>query len=149
MWRGSRFLALGSSALLASASALHVAWGLGSSWPMRDRRALANEVAGSAEMPSPQACFVVGAVLAGAAAVVAGVGGDRPAARLARASVATGLIVRGLAGLTGRTGLLVSWTPSDHFSEVDRRRYGPLCLGTGAAVAASMITGRGVCGAVH
>ncbi len=53
--------------------------------------------------------------------------------------MAAALIVRGLTGLTGTTGRLVSWTPSDHFVEIDRRRYGPLCLGTGAAVAASMI----------
>jgi Protein of unknown function (DUF3995) len=144
MGNGARLLALGSSAVLASVSALHVAWGFGSSWPFPDRDALAHEVAGTAEMPSPASCFVVGTALAGAAAVAAGVGGDQRLARLARASVAAALIIRGLTGLTGTTGRLVSWTPSGHFTEIDRRRYGPFCLGTGAAVAASMIRSRAV-----
>jgi hypothetical protein len=134
----SRLMALGSSAALASLSALHLAWGAGSSWPLEDRRALADKVAGTAEMPSAQACFAVAGALAGAAVVVAG-GTPAPAARLARAAVAATLIGRGLTGLTGSTGRIVPWVPSDHFVQLDRRRYGPLCLGIGMAIAASMV----------
>lgn len=139
-------LALGGSAVLASISALHLAWGAGSSWPATDRRTLAEEIAGKTEMPPPHACFAVAGALAGAAAIVAGLGGERPLARFARGAVAATMLVRGVTGITGSTRLLVSWTPSDHFNALDKRRYGPLCLAIGSAVAASMITARGAAG---
>jgi hypothetical protein len=143
MITASRLLALGSSAALACASALHLSWGAGSSWPARDRRALADAAAGREEVPSALACFVVGGALAGAAAVVAGAGGRSTPARLARTAVATALIARGVTGVTGTTGRLAPWTPSARFVRLDRRRFGPLCLGIGAAVAASVITAPG------
>ncbi len=124
---------------MVAASALHVAWGVGSSWPYRDRRSLAEGVAGTARMPPPAACFTIGGGLAAAAAVVAGVGGRRPSAQLARSAVAAAFLIKGVAGVTGTTRYLVPWTPSEQFRQLDRRRYGPLCLGIGGAVVASML----------
>src|SRR5579859_3888278 len=80
--------------------------------PKSDGRSRA--VAGTAEMHSPASCFVVGTALAGAAAVV---GGDRRLARLARASVAAVLIVRG-SDLPGRYHRPArAWTLSEHFGD--------------------------------
>lgn len=91
-------------------------------------------VAGTDEMPPAAACFVVGGALAAAAALVGGVGGQRGLARLARTGVAVGLTCRGLTGVLGRTGLLVPWTPSLRFQDMDRRAYGPLCLALGVSI---------------
>lgn len=85
-------------------------------------------------MPPAAACFAVGAGLATAAALVAGVGGQRRPVRLARTGVAVGLLLRGLTGVTGRTELLVPWTPSLRFQDIDRRAYGPLCLALGILI---------------
>jgi hypothetical protein len=73
----------------------------------------------------------------GAAGVVGGGGGDRPVARLARAGIAAGFLVRGVAGVTGNTRLLVGWTPAPRFVRLDRRYYGPLCLAIAATAARS------------
>jgi hypothetical protein len=127
---------LGGAAVLAGLAGLHLAWGRGSSWPMRTRRTLSAAVAGTDRIPSPGACFAMTGVLGTAAAIAGGVGGRRPLARLARAGVAAGFLGRGLTGVTGRTGLLVPWTPSAHFVELDRRFFGPLCLGIAALVVA-------------
>lgn len=127
---------LGAS-LLAGAAALHVVWGRGSSWPAADRRALADVVAGTEEVPDARACLAVATLLAGAAGTVAA----RPAGpvgRTARGCIAAVLAVRGLTGLTGTTGLLVPWTPSIRFVELDRRCHGPLCLAIAALVASDL-----------
>jgi hypothetical protein len=123
--------------LLAAAAALHVVWGTGSSWPAATRRGLADAVAGTEVFPDRAACFTVAAALAGAAGTVA-VGPDGPAGRAARACVAGGLAVRGVAGLTGSTRLLVPWTPSPRFVALDRRLHGPLCLVIAALVATDL-----------
>ena len=68
------------------------------------------------------------ALLAAAAALVAGAGGSHPLARVGRAGVAATLLGRGLAGLTGNTHRLVGWRTSPEFERLDRRYYGPLCL---------------------
>jgi hypothetical protein len=36
--------------------------------------------------------------------------------------------IRGALGLAGRTDLLVPWSTSARFREIDRRFYGPLCV---------------------
>jgi len=121
--------------VLAAASVVHATWALGGSWPAADRRSLAESVAGSAEMPGALACGVVSAALAAAAALTAGVGADHSVAVLSRAAVAAALLARAGTGLAGRTGLLVPWTPSQHFVELDRRLYGPVCGVVGTLVA--------------
>jgi hypothetical protein len=135
--RFARILPAAGAGALAALSALHLAWAAGSTWPMADGRALADVAAGSAEMPGRADCVVVGSGLAVAATLVAGVGGARRPVRLARAAIAAGFLVRGLAGLTGQTRRLVSWTPGAHFQRLDRRYYGPLCLLLSAAAASS------------
>jgi hypothetical protein len=37
-------------------------------------------------------------------------------------------------GVTGWTVLLVPWTPSRHFQNLDRRFYGPFCLALGGSI---------------
>ncbi len=86
-------------------------------------------------MPGALACGVVSAALAAAAALTAGVGADHPVAVLSRAAVAVALLARAGTGLAGRTGLLVPWTPSQHFVDLDRRLYGPVCGVVGTLVA--------------
>ncbi|MGY1745024.1 DUF3995 domain-containing protein [Blastococcus sp. SYSU D00695] len=125
-----------AAALLGGAAVLHAVWATGSAWPARDRRRLAEHVAGTEEFPAPAACLTVAGLLAGAAAVVAR-RAPGPPARAARACVAGVFAVRGVAGMGGATGALVPWTPSPRFVELDRRFYGPLC----ATVAALVVAG--------
>jgi hypothetical protein len=108
---------LASAALLAI-SGLHVAWGLGASWPRIDR-----EPAGS------MACFAVAGLLGVAAGLVAG--RPRRAPRLSRhgARAVTGVLAtRGAFGMAGRTDLLASGASSERFRSMDRRVYSPVCL---------------------
>jgi hypothetical protein len=132
-----RAVPLAGAAVLAGLSALHLAWAAGSAWPARSRSELSAVMAGRSEVPGPVACVVVATGLAGAAGLVGGVGGDRPLARLARAGIAAGFVVRGVAGVTGNTRLLVSWTPASRFVRLDRRYYGPLCLAIAATAVRS------------
>lgn len=131
-------LSIPTSLVLAGIAGLHALWGAGGAWPAGDRRQLADAVAGSEEVPSAAACFAVTGVLLAAATLVAGAGGQRPLARLARAGIAAGLLVRGTAGVTGATALLVPWSPSPSFQALDRRWYGPLCLALGSSIALAM-----------
>jgi len=135
--RSNRY-ALAAAAGLAAVSALHAAWATGSCWPAVDRRSLADTVAGARDMPGPAACLAVSAALAAAAAVTAGVGGEQPLAVTARAAVAVTLSARAATGLTGGTHLLVPWTPSARFVDLDRRLYGPCCGLLAALVAAGL-----------
>lgn len=88
-------------------------------------------------MPPAAACFGAAGALVVAAGLVAGAGGQRRPVRLARAGVATGLLIRGVLGVTGLTRLLVPWTPTANFRNLDRWRYGPLCLTLGLSIWAS------------
>ena len=123
---------------LAALGVLHVVWATGSPWPARDRHRLAQLVAGTETMPGPARCAAVACGLATSAALVAGVGGEHSIARVARAVVCGAFLVRGGAGLTGTTHHLVSWAPAAEFVRRDRRWYGPLCLGIGAAIAPTL-----------
>lgn len=128
-----------TSSTLAALSALHTGWGLGASFPFASREQLADSVAGTSEVPGPPECFAVAALLTGAAALVADVAPVGPTTRrIGLAGVALVLGGRGAAGVAGRTGSIVPWTPSAHFDRLDRRYYGPLCLllAAGALVSA-------------
>jgi hypothetical protein len=106
------------SAGLGAISALHVAWGLGASWPRIDR-----------EPAAPEACFAVAGVLGVAAGLVAG--HPRRAPRLSRLgarAVSGVLATRGAFGMAGRTDLLASGASSERFRRMDRRVYSPVCL---------------------
>jgi len=137
--RPPRLLALTGAAGLATAAGLHAAWATGSSWPATDRTRLADSVAGTPAMPEPSACWAVAATLAAAAGVTAGAGGQHQLAVLARAGVTAALLARAATGLTGRTHLLVPWTPSQHSVHLDRRVYGPTCAILGTLTATSLL----------
>lgn len=118
---------------LAAIGGIHVAWGLGSSFPFTSKRELSDAVIGSAAVPSPGACYAVAAALFAASALVA----DAPVAprkirRLGRRVVGVVLGVRGIAGLVGRTDVLSPGSASPRFRSLDRRYYSPLCLALAA-----------------
>ncbi|MCE9623532.1 MAG: DUF3995 domain-containing protein [Actinomycetia bacterium] len=117
---------------------LHVAWGRGSSVPFRSRSELADAVVGSDSVPPPPACYAVAAALAGAAALLLDVPiAPRPVRRLGRRVAAGVLLVRGVAGASGRTDLLVPGSVSPRFRRLDRRFFAPLCLALAAGAAAA------------
>ena len=126
---------------LAALASLHVAWGAGASFPARDRDQLAMAVAGIDVVPPRRECWAVGGLLATAACLVLDVGSWPAAARRTGVIVAAGVLgLRGLAGLTGRTSVLVPWEPAPRFVELDRRSYGPLCMALAAGTASSLRT---------
>ena len=134
-----------SMALLAIAG-LHVVWASGSSWPLPDGAALADEVAGrpDADPPSPTACLVVAGLLAAAAAFVAGRPRRLPGfSRLGAAGVVVALATRGGLGLAGRTDLLAPDSVSERFRTRDRRVYSPLCLALAALSLPAAMGGSG------
>jgi hypothetical protein len=131
---------LATATALAGLAGLHALWATGSSWPSSDRAALASTIAGTQPMPGTRECVQVAGALAVASGLVAGVGGDRRLARLGRAGVATVLLGRGLAGVSGNTHRLVPWVPDAEFVRRDRRYFGPLCLALGAVAALSVRT---------
>lgn len=137
--RPAQLPALAGAAGLAAAAGLHAAWATGSSWPAPDRTRLADSVAGTPTMPPAAACWAVAATLAAAASITAGAGGQHRLAVLARAGAATALLLRAATGLTGRTRLMVPWTPSQHFVHVDRQVYGPICALLGSLTASSLL----------
>jgi hypothetical protein len=56
--------------VLAALAVLHLGWGLGSAFPFRSRRELADAVVGSSRVPPPTACFAVAGALATGTALV-------------------------------------------------------------------------------
>ena len=124
-----------ASVALLGLSGLHVAWATGSSWPLPDREALADTVAGrpGEPFPGPAACIAVAALMAAGAAALAG--HPRPAPRLSRAGSAAVTVAfgaRGLLGLAGRTDLVSPGSASPRFRRLDRHGYAPLCLAIAA-----------------
>jgi hypothetical protein len=118
-----------TSAALAGIGSLHIAWGLGSSFPFRTRTELADAVIGSDAVPSAAACHAVAVALFVASGLVADVPiGPRLLRRVGRTVVAGVLAVRGVAGLMGRADLLSPGSVSTRFRTLDRRFYSPLCL---------------------
>ena len=141
-------------ALLASAIALvllllailHAVWGFGSTWPEANAEALAKRVAGFKginRMPRPAACFFVAALLAFAALISLAAVGIAPTSYphwlvlTALSAVAAVFTLRGLAAYSSR------WrerTPEQPFAHLDRRLYGPFCLGLGVAMTIIVFT---------
>jgi hypothetical protein len=125
---------------LVGIAGLHALWAGGSAWPAPDRDTLANVVAGhdGGAVPSGAACVSVAALLAIAAAFVAGQPRRLPhLQRAGAAGVAVALAVRGSLGLAGRTDLISPGSTSPRFRQLDRRYYSPLCLSLAAAAASS------------
>jgi hypothetical protein len=119
---------------LGAAGALHLAWALGSTFPARSSRELADLVGGTDAMPGPTACAAVAGALA-ISAVGVSTRGTWPR-RIATMTAAT-LIGRGVGGLVvSATG---TGSATARFRYWDLRLYSPLCLalGAGAALAAT------------
>jgi hypothetical protein len=114
---------------LVAIAGLHVAWGLGSSFPFRTRQELADSVVGTDEMPSLRACVTVAVLLVVAALTVARI---VPLPKLLRTValrvIASTLATRGVAGALGRTSVLSPGSDSASFTRLDKRLYAPLCL---------------------
>ena len=123
-----------AAATMAVLGAIHVAWGAGSSFPARDRAALAETASGRpGQPPGPAACFAVAGLLFSAAALTAGLPRRRSRfRRLGAATVTATFLFRGLLGVSGRTQALFPDADSDRFRGLDRRYYGPLCLAIAA-----------------
>jgi hypothetical protein len=118
-----------TSAALAGIGSLHIAWGLGSSFPFRTHTELADTVIGCEVVPSPAACHAVAVALFVASGLVVDLPiGPRSLRRFGRGVVVGVLAVRGAAGLCGRTELLSPGSTSTRFRSLDRRFYSPLCL---------------------
>jgi hypothetical protein len=124
---------------LFAIAALHVAWGLGSSFPFESREELADSVVGTDEVPSLQACIAVASLLALSAALVADlVPLPNRLRTFALRIVSAVLATRGVAGAIGRTSTLSPGSESPAFVRWDKRFYSPLCLSLAAGVRRSI-----------
>lgn len=123
---------------LAGIGLMHLAWAIGISWPAPNRARLAEAVVGGDEMPGPVPCVTVGLGLLGAGAVVGGVGGTGRLVTLAHLGIASGLVVRGVAGGVAAAKALDLPGMHPRFAELDRRVYRPLCLALGSMVAVAV-----------
>ena len=135
-----RSTAITTASVLAGIGALHVAWGFGSSFPFRDRAALADTVVGNDAVPGRGASLAVAGLLGLAAGLVADALPVAPTfRRVGVLGVATVLATRAAFGFAGSTERLVPDSNSPRFVTADRRVFAPLCaaLAAGAAVSAT------------
>lgn len=137
---GRGVLAAAIAASLGGIGALHVAWGLGSTWPTGDPESLARTVVGSPSLEQPPgavACLTVaGALGIAAAAPLARFSGDarvRRAGHVLTRGAAVVLAARGTGGLV-QSGLFPARVTPE-FRAMDLAVYSPFCL----ALAAGMI----------
>jgi hypothetical protein len=125
-----------TSALLAAAGAIHVAWGLRVSIPGVDPAKVADAVGSGQAISSREACLAVAVALGAASALVAGHPRRWPwVRRTGQVGVAAVLAGRGALGLAGRTDIVAPGPTSERFQRWDRRVYTPLCLALSAGAA--------------
>ncbi|MCU9849126.1 DUF3995 domain-containing protein [Defluviimonas sp. WL0024] len=123
-------LVLALTTILMLLAVLHIAWGIGFWFPLRDEAALARAVIGTPgrqDMPGAVACSL------GASALMAAASFLWWAPGLPRdfALALTGAILAG----RGVAAWLPAWRrryPEEPFATLDRRLFGPLCLALGA-----------------
>jgi hypothetical protein len=121
-----------AAAAFTALGALHVLWATGSSWPAAEAGTISGR-SGASASPGPVACLAVAGLLGTAAALVTGRPRAHPGlARTGSAGVTATFALRGALGLVGRTDLLSPGSTSARFRALDRRYYGPLCLGLAA-----------------
>ncbi len=124
-----------TAATLSALAGLHLAWGLGSTFPFSDRRELAEAVVGAPNAPGALPSFGVAGALLVAASVTENAprwpGRVRPVAVVGIAGV---LGLRGALGLAGRTSVVSPGSAGLRFRRLDRHLYAPLCLGLAAGV---------------
>lgn len=132
---------------LLGLAGVHVAWALGSTWPVADAGELARTVVGVEpdRMPGPAPTLTVAALLTTAAGLLAARASSRGGPGLQRlagtgsAGVATVLGLRGLGGLAMSLPQVLAGQPTS-FARWDAALYSPLCLtlaGLAAACARS------------
>ena len=136
------------SGVLLLIALLHVLWGLGIVWPLRDESAFVDAVVGFRQadrMPSTMACMAVAVVLSCAAAVAQlltgpGVLVPSPVSTLLGIALSAVFLIR---GVITYAPLWRSITPRQPFARLDATLYGPLCLclGTGFAMLMAMSDG--------
>lgn len=122
--------------LLAVAS-VHLLWAFGSTWPVQDRKTLAQTVVGSPNverMPSRllTALIAIAIFTAGIWALSMADPARHPLLTAGGFVLTAVFLGRGLIGYT-------SWwrqlTPEEPFATFDKKVYSPLCLGIGAGFA--------------
>jgi hypothetical protein len=140
-------VALALGLLLLSLAALHVYWGRGGLWPAEDEYSLARQVVGAPgiqTMPSPAACYAVGALLLFAGLWPLTTVGILPALFPAELMVLAGYGLAAIFLARGAGAYLDSFRqffPEEPFASLDRRLYGPLCLFIGTGFAFLIVIG--------
>ena len=134
--------------ILLPIAALHIAWGFGYWWPIRDEAALTRAVLGNrgaTEMPSALACALVALALITAvwwiwfALPVMGLGLWRVGLGL----MAAIFVARGAISYVPASyaPAFVKEPPEQPFDRLNRRYYSPLCLLVGAGFAIILLKG--------
>lgn len=133
-----RASSIATASVLAGIGGLHVAWAFGSSFPFRDRAALADTVVGNDVVPGRRESLAVAALLGVAAGLVADVlPVPRQVRRTGAFGVAAVLATRAAFGFAGATGRLVPGSDSPKFVAMDRRVFAPMCTALAAGAALS------------
>lgn len=130
---GMTILALIISVLLGLIAAIHISWGIGFWFPIRDEAELVRTVVGvkgAERMPGPIPCGLVAAGLIVVIMTIWGGAGTLRSVILLGAALV--FLARGFASFTKRWRRLA---PQEPFATLDRTRYGPLCIGLGVGLA--------------
>ncbi|HEY5091718.1 MAG TPA: DUF3995 domain-containing protein [Acidimicrobiales bacterium] len=118
-----------ATGVLLALAGLHVAWGVGSSFPFANRERLADAVVGAEEVPPRAACFVVAAaLLVGAAALSEGLAFPTRLRIVVLRAMVVVLGIRSFLGFLGVTRLISPGSTSSTFRHRDRKNYSPLTL---------------------
>jgi len=130
-------LAVSLSVVLLMAAALHLLWALGHFWPGHDEAALARAAVGTAgitRMPGAVPCALVTVALLFAAAWP-----WLPAGSLRTLGLVTLALVFLGRGAAAYVPAFAALSPEEPFRTLDRRAYGPICLGLGAGFAVLLL----------
>lgn len=135
------FLTYVTFATLLIIALLHVIWGLGILWPLKDEKSLVNAIAGFQaveKMPPATASFFVAFIVLVAAAISLDLGRKvlifpPKIALIGGAGVAIVFLSR---GLLGYTRFWTKLTPEEPFRSLDSVLYSPLCLALGVSFSA-------------
>ena len=120
-------------------SALHVAWGSGSSFPFASRGDLADAVIGSDTVPSPPACYAVAAALAaGSTLLIDAIPMPERVRRAGLGGLSLTLGGRAMLGWFGQTEKVSPGSNSVRFRRLDRRVYAPTCAALAAGALAAV-----------
>ncbi|WP_433675754.1 DUF3995 domain-containing protein [Microbacterium gorillae] len=120
---------------LTGVGVVHLAWSMGSTWPVKNRKLLASATVGNPRaMPAPGPTAMVGTVAIVGGAVTAGALGESRPIVFGRRLAGLALITRAVLG--GEFALQVlGMGPADaRFRRLDARYYRPLCAVLGIAV---------------